>query len=450
MLSDHVADDDYFWFLADSCNTVTQFGAELVRRFPEKASQIVLVTAETKVQVQNASEQFKNKFVLCSPSITTATDFSIDRAQDVFIYIRGRSIGPDESFQQTTRTRNIRNVFYFCEAPQQDAQYGSLDEVKDLMQSSAITCSEINSLYSSGSFYKNEDDDWALAENSFFNLWAYNEYIRDAYNTNKLIHYELLLEQFGFDIIPPLDKPERLKKEARNEMTETVKESAETTFYEYLLSDIKTRRDDPKFDNIRYAIADLGLHRVHDDILQEYQELLTNKYKRIDHHSLIHMMQSEDFLTDKLDRLYNCTYTCKAMRSTSQKIRILRQVEKQYGIGFLDVGFQDDCSITMGDALYKTIKNLFRMKRAKPTTKQELKSIYITMVKQVAGISIIKTVRSTKINEETGKKDTNYELATEVINRHLNLNQFKNPMRFNFLPEVVDAYSLKPLNEFLD
>ena len=90
------------------------------------------------------------------------------------------------------------------------------------------------------------------------------------------------------------------------------------------------------------------------------------------------------------------------------------------------------------------------MKRAKPTTKQELKSIYITMVKQVAGISIIKTVRSTKINEQTGKKDTNYELATEVINRHLKLNQFKNPMRFNFLPEVYDAYSLKPLNEFLD
>ena len=138
-------------------------------------------------------------------------------------------------------------------------------------------------------------------------------------------------------------------------MTETVKESAETTFYEYLLSDTKTRREDPKFDNIRYAIADLGLHRVHDDILQEYEELLTNKYKRIDHHNLIHMMQSEDLLTDKLDRLYNCTFTCKAMRSTSQKIRILRQVEKQYGIGFLDVGFQDDCSITMDEPSYNTI-----------------------------------------------------------------------------------------------
>ena len=90
------------------------------------------------------------------------------------------------------------------------------------------------------------------------------------------------------------------------------------------------------------------------------------------------------------------------------------------------------------------------MKRAKPTTKQELKSIYITMIKQVAGISIIKTARSTKINEETGKKDTNYTLTTEVINQHLSLNQYKDPKRLNFLPEVVDAYSLKPLDEFLD
>ena len=48
MLSDHIADDDYFWFLADSCNTVTQFGAELKRRFPDKVQDIVLVTAQTK------------------------------------------------------------------------------------------------------------------------------------------------------------------------------------------------------------------------------------------------------------------------------------------------------------------------------------------------------------------------------------------------------------------
>ena len=97
----------------------------------------------------------------------------------------------------------------------------------------------------------------------------------------------------------------------------------------------------------------------------------------------------------------------------------------------------------MDDPLYKTIKNLFRTKRPKPTTKQDLKQIYITMVKQVAGINIVKTKRSTKINEATGKKDTNYLLDTDVIRHHLQLNKFKNPMCFDFLQEISDTYGLK-------
>ena len=40
------------------------------------------------------------------------------------------------------------------------------------------------------------------------------------------------------------------------------------------------------------------------------------------------------------------------------------------------------------------------------------------MVKQVAGINIVKTKRSTKINEATGKGDTNYILDTDVIRHH--------------------------------
>ena len=65
------------------------------------------------------------------------------------------------------------------------------------------------------------------------------------------------------------------------------------------------------------------------------------------------------------------------------------------------------------------------------------------MIKPVAGINIAKTKRSTKINEATGKKDTNYILDTDVIRHHLHLNQFKNPMCLDFLQEIGDAYGLK-------
>ena len=48
-----------------------------------------MIRRTDKYKVHNASEQLRGKFVFCSPSITTATDFSIETPQDVFIYIKG-------------------------------------------------------------------------------------------------------------------------------------------------------------------------------------------------------------------------------------------------------------------------------------------------------------------------------------------------------------------------
>ena len=56
---------------------------------------MILITSKTKYKVHKASKQFKDKFVFYSPSITTATDFSIESPQDVFIYIKGGSITSD-------------------------------------------------------------------------------------------------------------------------------------------------------------------------------------------------------------------------------------------------------------------------------------------------------------------------------------------------------------------
>ena len=38
--------------------------------------------------------------------------------------------------------------------------------------------------------YLNKNDDAEIVENSFFNLWCYNEYVKDTFETNKLKHFE--------------------------------------------------------------------------------------------------------------------------------------------------------------------------------------------------------------------------------------------------------------------
>ena len=48
----------------------------------------LFITSNSKIEIIDASKQFKNKFVFYSPSITTGIDFSIEDKQDVFIYSR--------------------------------------------------------------------------------------------------------------------------------------------------------------------------------------------------------------------------------------------------------------------------------------------------------------------------------------------------------------------------
>lgn len=88
----------------------------MLKLFPLKNDKFLLITADTALKVHNANEQFQNKFVFFSPSITTGINFDINDKQDVFIYIKGKTINPASLFQQTTRTRNINKVFYYSSA----------------------------------------------------------------------------------------------------------------------------------------------------------------------------------------------------------------------------------------------------------------------------------------------------------------------------------------------
>jgi hypothetical protein len=107
------SNNKYFFFGSDSCRIVTDFYNECIKTATDK-SKYVLITSKNNNIIYNASEELKNKFVFYSPSITFGVDFSIDTPQDVFIYINGNSILPSGSFQQTTRTRNINKLYYYC------------------------------------------------------------------------------------------------------------------------------------------------------------------------------------------------------------------------------------------------------------------------------------------------------------------------------------------------
>jgi hypothetical protein len=163
---DNVKNNDFFFFGSDSKDITVKFCNECKKYGDHE--QFVLITADTPFKITNATEQFKNKFVFYSPKITYGVDYNnLELSQDVFIYIKGHTIQPSGAFQQATRCRNIRKLFFYGDTPNKQANYNDIEEVKQTFKDNINTCKNLKTLCT----YINKDNEEDIVENSFFNLF---------------------------------------------------------------------------------------------------------------------------------------------------------------------------------------------------------------------------------------------------------------------------------------
>jgi hypothetical protein len=76
-IESEIENNNYFLFASDSCEYIEKLVVILKEKFPEQEQSFLLITKKHDFKLQNASEQFKDKYVFYSPSITTGVDFSI-------------------------------------------------------------------------------------------------------------------------------------------------------------------------------------------------------------------------------------------------------------------------------------------------------------------------------------------------------------------------------------
>ena len=180
-----------FVFVVVYCMNFIRMYNDCIKDITEQdKDKFLLITSNSKIEIIDASKQFKNKFVFYSPSITTGIDFTIEDKQDVFIYINGQSIDPTQAFQQTTRCRNINKLFYYSESKSNEPKYNSVDEVEQLYSEFIETSDKLNEVCKT----INMDYEEVISQNDFFKLYCYNEYTNDIFKTNKTIHYEQILK----------------------------------------------------------------------------------------------------------------------------------------------------------------------------------------------------------------------------------------------------------------
>lgn len=134
------------------------------------------------------------------------------------------------------------------------------------------------------------------------------------------------------------------------------------------------------------------------------------------------------------------SFNIKNMSLIYNKIKFIRQIEQEYNIRPFEVEYTQEGDITMDDNKYKYIKNIFRITQKKPENYNELKKIYISMLRNVTNNNLITSSQGTK------KEDRNeryYKFNDDVILYHLELNKYNNPDKKHFQEYFKNKYDIE-------
>jgi hypothetical protein len=412
---DRIKNNKYFLFGCDSCSVITKFYNICKEKNKNLIEKFILITSETDFILTNASEQFKNKWVFYSPSIMTGVDFSIEEKQDHFIYAKGDSINPDSIYQQSTRNRNIDTLYYYFNSKQNFCTYKSLDYTKSYYKDLINANDALNGVCRQ----LNENDESYIIENRFYELFCYNEYIKDCYNTNKRIHYEQILKNKGFIL-----KTEGEHKKLSNKNKKEIKSIMISIdiIEQYLKDEQETRDFDYKYEKIRNLISYFNLK---DEDLQKYNTILTNKFEREHYFNLIKLLKSDEKTILKTTNEDNVGYEITQINTIENKINIIKKMYNKHKVKYLLLdNFDNNITINITDNEYKIIKYVFRTKKEKPTNPKELKKIILTMLKNIlCYLNVITVSRNTDKNK---KNFYIVEWNLDKIEYYLNLYNKKN------------------------
>ena len=432
-LQKRITNNEPFLFGCDSCAIVEEYFYYFFDK-AENKDKFILFTANHKFNITDASEQFKDKFVFFSPAITTAIDFSIDIKQDVFIYIKGNSILPSASFQQTTRTRNIKELFYFCSRTPQEPKFNSLEQVKEQYNKMSIQ----HDILTEMSLYIDEDDNAIMSQNSFFNLFCYNEYVKDIYETDKLSHYENILSENKF-ILKARGKGSKIDKELRAEMAD-LRTDIDEEFFNAFMND--TNRMDDKYKILNERIELLGLP-ADDEIINKYKSYLASPHAIQNHLNVIRLFKADKYINAKVLMMNEKNYKVKQFYDVYAKISILRGLQGKHQLTLDNLNYKEIEAIIMTDGEWEHIKKIFRYTGDKPTNKAELKPIIIKIIKSITDDKIIES-KQVMINKI---KQRQYSFNKAYLDEHLILDAYSNSKRLNYdakFNSLLDIKAFEP------
>jgi len=173
---------DGFCCACDSKNVAQDVYNLIIKEFPDKKDDILLITDEYKGFIDMDAV----KCVIYSPKVIYGIDSTIKR--NVYAIYKEHTISPRAMYQQISRTRKIKKLFlYFHKKTFNYSFYNNLSDIEREIN-------EIERYTSEMSFFEDEDEGLKNLFKNTYKKYLYNE---DAFKTNKFCHCINILKEKG-------------------------------------------------------------------------------------------------------------------------------------------------------------------------------------------------------------------------------------------------------------
>jgi hypothetical protein len=158
-----------------------------------------------------------------------------------------------------------------------------------------------------------------------------------------------------------------------------------------------------------------------------------------DHLNIIRFFRTDLYINTKVLMSNSNNFNTKLFNDVYSKIKIFRNIQERYELSVDDLNYQTNDKIDITDGEWKHIQKLLKYTKGKPATSLELKPIVVQMIKSIMTNNIVnnKQVRTNKIVQRI------YTFNKDVLNHHLELNNYSNPDKHNYEPQYNTLLNIK-------
>lgn len=449
-LSEHIKNKKYFLFGCDQCKQITSMFMKLKADNKDQENDFILITSDTKIKIKNANEQFKNKYVFYSPSIITGVSFVFkELKQPQFLYITNNPlIDPIDIFQMGSRTRNIKELNYYCSnITPQTLGYESLEDLEKQYKNFISINERLLSLSKS----INEDDERTIVSNTFFKIFCYGEHIQRIFKTGFLTHFHNILKANGYTMEEKGEeqKQNKITKSEFNDLYNQTQEKELELFkqiYYDRTEDEKIINELPELKNdiLTKRVQLLKLYDVED--YETYKNYIRDDYALGGYFNFQKLFRSDEFLTNKIKENYENNQQIKNISNVYSKMRLLLEFEKHFNIKRLDIEMNNlKLDEKFPKDVMEYIKTIFRFKNNITNNKYKIQQYYVKMLENITDGMPLFIKQKKQINNV---RQYEYTLNKEYITMLIKLVLLQTPSLDKYNKDLIfEITKLKPIKK---